>query len=191
MAEAHYRRSELTWSQHGEPTAGVAVAADPASLVVNVNVITPDPHFSPRLTAPYLDNENPDINSNGIQIHLLPKEHHSMATATASLLLVPEERAESVAPGSVRVSAQSDFWRRSLLECSWQPATTGYSMALRLSRSALGSDFAMDIVVNLLASGRERRSGQLVMSGGHGGWIYLAGDRQSPSHFMNFRIVDA
>jgi hypothetical protein len=41
----------------------------------------------------------------------------------------------------------------------------------------------MDLIVNEMATGRMRRRGQLVLSGG-GGWIYLQGDRQSPARFL-------
>jgi hypothetical protein len=46
-------------------------------------------------------------------------------------------------------------------------------------------------VVNLLGDGRERRSGQLVLSGGNGEWIYLRGDRQPAHRLIPFRISDA
>jgi hypothetical protein len=39
-----------------------------------------------------------------------------------------------------------------------------------------------DLLVNRREPGRERRSGQLVWSGG-GGWVYLRGDRQDPASF--------
>jgi hypothetical protein len=41
---------------------------------------------------------------------------------------------------------------------------------------------AFDLLVNRIEAGRERRSGQLVWSGG-GGWVYLRGDRQDPASF--------
>jgi hypothetical protein len=43
-----------------------------------------------------------------------------------------------------------------------------------------GDTVAFDLLVNRMESGRERRSGQLVWSGG-GGWVYLRGDRQDPA----------
>jgi hypothetical protein len=48
----------------------------------------------------------------------------------------------------------------------------------------------MDVIVNLKASGRERRSGQLVMSGGRGEWVYLKGDRQSRDRLLAVSIAD-
>ena len=48
----------------------------------------------------------------------------------------------------------------------------------------------LDVVVNLLAPGRERRSGQLIMSGANAAeWIYLAGNRQPPRLLMRFDNV--
>jgi hypothetical protein len=47
---------------------------------------------------------------------------------------------------------------------------------------------ACDLIVNDMSPGRTRRRGQLVLSGG-GGWIYLQGDRQSPSRFLPIVIA--
>jgi len=35
------------------------------------------------------------------------------------------------------------------------------------------------VAINEMTPGRQRRAGQLVLSGG-GGWVYLRGDRESP-----------
>ena len=37
----------------------------------------------------------------------------------------------------------------------------------------------MNMVINEMYPWRERRAGQLVLSGG-GGWVYLRGDRERP-----------
>ena len=46
--------------------------------------------------------------------------------------------------------------------------------------ASAGREIGFDLLVNRIEPGRERRSGQLVWSGG-GGWVYLRGDRQDPS----------
>ncbi len=45
-----------------------------------------------------------------------------------------------------------------------------------------------DLLVNQATSGRERRAGQLVWSGG-GGWVYLRGDRQERARFGVLEMV--
>jgi hypothetical protein len=45
-----------------------------------------------------------------------------------------------------------------------------------------GDEIEFDLLVNCIEPGRDRRSGQLVWSGG-GGWVYLRGDRQDPASF--------
>jgi hypothetical protein len=47
---------------------------------------------------------------------------------------------------------------------------------------------ALDVIVNDMSPTRTRRRGQLVLSGG-GGWVYLQGDRQSPSRFLPIVIT--
>jgi hypothetical protein len=47
---------------------------------------------------------------------------------------------------------------------------------------------ALDLLVNDMSSMRVRRRGQLALSGG-GGWVYLQGDRQSPSRFLPIVIA--
>jgi hypothetical protein len=42
-----------------------------------------------------------------------------------------------------------------------------------------GSRIPVNVVVNEMYSNRERRAGQLALSGG--GWVYLRGDREHPA----------
>ena len=54
-------------------------------------------------------------------------------------------------------------------------------MSVRIPRDALGppdARFGLDVVVNEMPAGRERRRGQLVLSGKGTGWAWLLGDRQ-------------
>jgi hypothetical protein len=45
-----------------------------------------------------------------------------------------------------------------------------------------------DLLVNEMLPERERRSGQLVWSGGSG-WVWLRGDRQDPSRFGELELA--
>jgi hypothetical protein len=68
----------------------------------------------------------------------------------------------------------------------WEPTDTGYRITLAAALPGWeprGGDLVgFDLLVNRMEPGRERRSGQLVWSGG-GGWVYLRGDRQDPARF--------
>jgi hypothetical protein len=51
-----------------------------------------------------------------------------------------------------------------------------------------GGRVGFDLIVNEMLPGRMRRTGQLVWSGGNG-WVWLRGDRQSPSRFGVLELV--
>jgi hypothetical protein len=67
---------------------------------------------------------------------------------------------------------------------AWQPSEQGYTLTVALALPGWslppGAEIEFDLLVNRIEEGRERRSGQLVWSGG-GGWVYLRGDRQDPA----------
>jgi hypothetical protein len=47
----------------------------------------------------------------------------------------------------------------------------------------------LDVLVNETVPGRERRRGQLVLSGGRGEFVYLRGDRHDPTSALLFDIT--
>ena len=55
---------------------------------------------------------------------------------------------------------------------------------------APGSKFLLGVVVNDMASGRERRRGQLVLGGADGEFVYLRGDRLPANRHLPFKIAD-
>ena len=67
-------------------------------------------------------------------------------------------------------------------------------MQIAIPRSLLSESgtvpFLFDLIVNLMAPERERRQGQLVLSGARGEWVYLQGDRQNPDRALPLAIVD-
>jgi hypothetical protein len=70
---------------------------------------------------------------------------------------------------------------------AWEETESGYRTTIRIADEKLrglseGSEVGFDLIVNEVQSGRLRRAGQLVWSGG-GGWVYLRGDRQDPARF--------
>jgi site-specific DNA recombinase len=76
-----------------------------------------------------------------------------------------------------------------------QRAVTEAGLLTRLGHGAdLGgaigdsAPIKLDVIVNETAPGRERRRGQLVMSGAEGEFVYLAGDRHDPSRLLPFVV---
>jgi hypothetical protein len=47
----------------------------------------------------------------------------------------------------------------------------------------------MDVVINETVSGRERRRGQLIMSGARGEFVYLRGDRHDSGRLIPMLVV--
>jgi hypothetical protein len=117
-----------------------------------------------------LDNETPDIHADGIQFYVgwdawrgylvLPLAHE------------PEVRVRPV-NGTGAVAAKTD--------ATWRRTATGYQMLISCDvgeRIHNGQEFLVNLIVNEMLAGRERRAGQLALVGG-GGWVYLRGDRES------------
>ena len=69
---------------------------------------------------------------------------------------------------------------------TWRPTEFGYDVDLRISPD--GPSLSLDLIVNEKPAGRERRRGQLVLSGG-GEFIYLRGDRHDASRLIPFLIA--
>ena len=203
LGEAHYRRSEQSWAEAGAPHALVAISREGHQLAVGVRVFTPHPVFVAADAVNDMDNEHADVNGDGIQLHLrAPCFIDARATPdagastqesdmhyTAGWVVVPEP-AERV---RVREIAGSEAgW---LPEGGWQRMPDGYRLRLLIPLERLGHGpsrpFLLDLIVNETAPGRERRRGQLVLSGARGEWVYLRGDRQSPDRYLPFIIDDA
>ena len=76
---------------------------------------------------------------------------------------------------------------------AWTQTPGGYSIAVRLPCPHLSTlrrneRLGFDLIVNEMRSGRVRRAGQLVWSGGPG-WVYLRGDRQDPSQLGELELL--
>jgi hypothetical protein len=183
LASDSYRMSEESWPEAGCPRATVSLRVEGHDLVVNVDIRKSPLAFRPDdAPDPMLDNEHPDIHSDGVQFHLAAPDW----PAPAGWLVVPE-------PGDrVRVRRVEGARADVPLAATWQPTASGYAMRLAITVDALGdrraSPLGLQVVVNDMAPGRERRRGQLVLSGGAGEFIYLRGDRESPEHFRQFLL---
>lgn len=183
LGEREYRRSEETWEEAGMPTATVTLLATDKELECGVYVKKQPLYFRPPdAEDPALDNEPPDIHSDGIQIYLASPAWDS----EAGWLMVPEPN------GRVRVSPVTGMKRDVPLRTSWRLTDTGYEMRVRIPLTALGRGpdypFSASVAVNDMVPGRERRRGQLVVGGGAGEFVYLRGDREAPSRFLHFVV---
>lgn len=185
LGQDAYRTSEDTWSDAGSPVATVGVRIEHDAFMITIDVRKAPLVFrSGDAEDPRLDNEYPDIHSDGVQLHLWP----DVTTAPLAWLVVPVEPS-----ATVRVHVPDGARRDVPLGASWQRTATGYALALRVPMDALATArhgvVAMQLVINDMAPGRERRRGQLVLSGGAGEWVYLRGDRESPARALRLIIA--
>jgi hypothetical protein len=177
--EDQYRRSEEPYAGPEEFSAVAALGWDQEVLYVGVEVRKPElvirSDAAPSLR---LDNDPDDIHADGIQVYV--------RTATEQpafgFLIVP-----SSDDGGIRVRvAGGASGDPGMVRGAWRPTEQGYAMTVAITLPGWEprpeDEIAFDLLVNRIEPGRERRSGQLVWSGG-GGWVYLRGDRQDPAGF--------
>ena len=179
----HYRRSEQSWEDAGPLEASVALAATPAELHIDIVVHKESLAFASARKENPLDNEHPDVNSDGVQLYL----------GSWSWLLVPEQPAPNV---RVTPRHEASAGPAPELRASWRAMPGGYAVRIVAPLAAFAtSDGSLlgDVIVNEMpaAPERERRRGQLVLSGANGEWVYLRGDRHDPARFLQFVLADA
>jgi Heparinase II/III-like protein len=180
LGEGHYRRSEESWHDAGSPTATAQVAWNDRSLRISVDVTKlGDPIFAAPDAVNRYDNEHPDINGDGLQIYLRTHD------GDGAWVLVPNP-----ADRSVRVRAIAGWADLPPPVATWLRTPDGYSVdvAIPLDEGS-ARHIELDVLVNETSSGRERRRGQLVLSGGAGEFVYLAGDRHDPARLLPLTIA--
>ncbi|MBA3554487.1 MAG: heparinase II/III family protein, partial [Gemmatimonadales bacterium] len=177
--EDQYRRSEEPYPGPDEFSASVLVAWGDAELYLSVEVLTPEPIFRAANAPPLrLDNEPDDIHSDGLQLYL----RSGYRGPVYGFILVPDVEGDGV-----RVTrAAGTAGKPEMIRGAWRRTDAGYAVTVAVSvpdwDPAPGDELGFDLLVNRMEPGRERRTGQLVWSGG-GGWVYLRGDRQDPGSF--------
>ncbi|GAB1341024.1 heparinase II/III domain-containing protein [Gemmatimonas sp.] len=178
LGEAHYVATEEAWGGTNAPTARLAIGRTASHLVVTVHAFTGhapvvpsggDPHHMP---ANPLDNERADVNADGVQCYF-GRQHDRPGHWQAAVLAVP------LADGTARVT--SLVANGPVPEAHAESLPDGWRMVLRWRLETLPLDsLTFDLIVNERPPERERRRGQLVLSGGQGRG-YLRGDRHAPA----------
>ncbi len=185
--EDQYRRSEEPYGGAEEFSAVGHAAWDDDAVYLAVQITKAEPCFRPADAAPLrFDNEPDDIHSDGVQVYLGDPE----SDATVGYLVVPQ--GDGAGPVRVRGAGESPG-RPADVRGGWRRIDGGYRVTLAIAwpewqRAHVGGHIRFDLLVNELAPGRERRSGQLVWSGGNG-WVWLRGDRQDPERFGIMELV--
>ena len=175
LGEQHYRRSEESWAEAGQPTAEIVISASRDSLIISVAAETGPSLILSDDARNEMDNEQPDVNATGLQLSL-----RDSTGAVHRWLIRPG------ADGAARVRALS---RDPLVaDVATAVDTDGWTARVAIPLRALGDaspySIALGVTINEIPPGRERRRGQLVLSGAAGEWVYLRGDRDDPSELL-------
>ena len=179
LGESNYRPTEESWLEAGAPTAQVGFKVgprDPKLYFYATVWLNRPPFFAPALAENPLDNELADVNSDGVQFHW-----RSFVTGEwNSVLAVPDGDDVRLAVTSGSADGISATWHEDTVR-------RGYAIWFELPWPGLGTVVEHDCIINECPADRERRRGQLVMSGARGEFAYLRGARQSPEHAL--RVV--
>jgi Heparinase II/III-like protein len=182
LGEHDYRMSEHSWTDAGKPGAYVVIDAHDAELEIRVDVRKSPLHFrAPDAVDPELDNEHPDVHSDGVQLHLWSEGWRE----PAAWLAIPElgfsrTRVRQITGGDDAPS----------VDARSRETVGGYEVRFAIPRSSLSSTIAIDVLVNDMTADRQRRRGQLVLSGARGERVYLRGDRQPLERFIRLRLPE-
>jgi hypothetical protein len=148
-----------------------------------VSVKTSAPVFIPAGAVNPYDNEQPDINGDGVQLYVTAREDGG------AWVIVPE-----AGQREARARPVAGWGTLELRRTVWRPTAEGYELrahvALGAGSAAGDQPIDLDVLVNETAPGRERRRGQLVMSGAAGEFVYLRGDRHDPARLVQLRLGD-
>ena len=182
LGETHYRRSEESWLEAGSPSATIAIGAASDQLVIFIAVRAGEPTFAVAGASNVFDNEHPDTMAGGIQLYLRDVEEHG------AWMLVPE-----TATSAVRVRQIAGHRASRVPAARWRRREDGYEARIAVPLPPARSreyPLDLDVIVNETVTGRERRRGQLVLSGARGEFVYLRGDRHDSQRYQRFVLVE-
>jgi hypothetical protein len=130
-----------------------------------------------KLAAEPKDNEPAAINGAGVQLYVVSGQRKG------GWLLVPVAASRDVGVLAI------EGWEKGLtVSAKWQPTESGYAIVAEVALPSGTTETALDVIVNETAPGRERRRGQLVLSGARGEFVYLRGDRHDVARLLRFTI---
>ena len=181
LGEEHYRRSEQTWLEAGQPRATVRVVRDDrGALEIRVEVAPSERIFVPIGASNIYDNEPAAINGDGVQLYVTAGDRRG------GWLLMPAAESTLVHAHPI------EGWDGGLdVQARWRATPGGWSLAATIPRAGEVPELALDVIVNEITPDRTRRRGQLVMSGARGEFVYLRGDRHDAERLLRFSITDA
>ncbi len=163
-----YRPTEATWTEAGSPGASLQLRRSPTGITIGVRAsLHREPVFAAVVAENPLDNEPADTNSDGVQLHW----RSAVTGKWNSVIAVPDG-------AGVRLTVAEGTLDG--LTATWEEIDRGFSVEFELPWPLAASQFVLDCCVNERPSGRERRRGQLVLSGANGESAYLRGARQGP-----------
>jgi hypothetical protein len=184
LGERNYARSEHTWEEAGRPSGSVTLGVDRDELVIDVNVSARDLVLPAADAINPFDNEAPDINGHGVQLYLRTLEQ------SGAWLIVPEAGASRT-----RVRPIRGWGSLAIGAATSERTADGFAMQIRVALPSLPANgihdeypFTLDLIVNETVPGRDRRRGQLVLSGAGGEFVYLKGDRHDPLRMLMFSV---
>jgi len=173
LGEAHYRRSEETWQEAGSPTATVSIDRHGAALHISVRVPRSPRRFIAIDAENPFDNDPAAIHGDGVQLYV---EADGRA---GGWLLVPVAGTRDV---SMRAA---EGWSDAIRpRATWRATGDGYQLEAKIPLPLDVASLALDVLVNVSGPGRERRRGQLVLSGAQGEFVYLRSDRHDRQRLL-------
>jgi hypothetical protein len=186
LGRRHYRGSEQPWEEAGAPAAVVDIARVPGGLTITVDASTGALVVPPADAVNPLDNERADVNADGIQLYLARSAEPRWR---AAWLLVPEQES-----ARLRITPLQASTPAGAVDGHWQRTPRGWRAELRVAAELVDAlaDPAgllrLDVIVNERPPERERRRGQLLLSGSGGEFVYLRGDRHDPARALLVRV---
>lgn len=194
LGEVHYVQTEQPWRDADAPTAALQIGCTAESLIVDVLARTGEVVARPVSCDNPLDNEIDDTNADGVQWYINPS---TIGATPLNTSLSDEDDASWYAAGlhvPVGEGRSTPLRMGSAVPAlKWREVADGWAMRLVWSRTSLpvapDGSIAFELVVNERPPDRERRRGQLVLSGG-GGFGFLAGSRRSANRHVTLILDD-
>jgi hypothetical protein len=177
LGEEHYRRSEQSWRDAGEPRAEVTLTWSDGALDIGVEVAASDLTFAAATAVNPFDNEHADVNGDSVQLYLRTSQ------GLSAWMLVPEP-----SDHHVRTRQLEGWSAEQPLGATWQRWGSGYRMSITVPSPT--PPLAIDVIINEMPRSRTRRRGQLVLSDARGEFVYLRGDRHEADRLIPLRISD-